>query len=328
MLPPPLISTTSIANATEVHKRFVKVSQENIFAIKENIFEEKTAKSTKWGVKIFKDWLAENDLDIDFQFQSVIELDALLARFYVEVRKVDGSYYSKPSYVCLRAAIQRYLQNPPYNLSFCILKDAAFLHSNQVLKGMFKTLTEQGLTMVNHFKHIEKEDMNKLINTGVIGTDNPRSLLNLVWLSIAFQFGKRGRESYRGMTKSTFIRGIDAAGLHYYEYGVCEKQKNHSGKNLATTHVPQGRMYERKGDPLCPVSAMDKYLSHLHPDLDSLWQTPNSRYDFNENKWYINSPIGENTLANMMKNMSKAAGLTKVYTNHCTRDTVSKNQIL
>ena len=49
LLPPPVISTTSIANATEVRKRFVKVSQENIFAIKEKRFEEKTAKSTKWG---------------------------------------------------------------------------------------------------------------------------------------------------------------------------------------------------------------------------------------------------------------------------------------
>ena len=41
MLLPPVISTTSIANATEVRKRFVKVSQENIFAIKEKRFEEK-----------------------------------------------------------------------------------------------------------------------------------------------------------------------------------------------------------------------------------------------------------------------------------------------
>ena len=48
--PPPVTSTTNIDNATEVRKCFVIVSQENIFAIKEKRFEEKTAKSTKWGV--------------------------------------------------------------------------------------------------------------------------------------------------------------------------------------------------------------------------------------------------------------------------------------
>ena len=50
LLPPPALSNTSIANTTEIGKRFVKVSQENIFAIKEKRFEEKTAKSTKWGI--------------------------------------------------------------------------------------------------------------------------------------------------------------------------------------------------------------------------------------------------------------------------------------
>lgn len=100
--------------------------------------------------------------------------------------------------------------------------------------------------------------MDKLIETGVIGTCNPRSLLNLVWLSVAFQFGKRGQENYRAMTKHTFKRGTDDSGSHYYEYAVCEKQKNNSGQNLVTTHLIQGRMYDRIGDPLCPVSAMDK----------------------------------------------------------------------
>ena len=30
-------------------------------------FEENAAINTKWGLKIFKDWLAENDLDVDFE---------------------------------------------------------------------------------------------------------------------------------------------------------------------------------------------------------------------------------------------------------------------
>ena len=103
LLPPPL----PLIN--QVRKRFAKTSQENIYAIKEKRFEEKTVKSTTWGVKIFKEWLRETDLNNEFETMLPSELDKLLAQFYVELRKVDGSYYCKTSYVCIRAALQRHI---------------------------------------------------------------------------------------------------------------------------------------------------------------------------------------------------------------------------
>ena len=123
------------------------------------------------------------------------DLDKLLAQFYVELRKVDETHYLKTSYVCIRAAIQRHLQNPPFNATFCLLNDSTFSHSNLVLKGMFKTLTESGMSVVSHHQPIEQNDMKKLVKSGVIGTHNPQSLLNLVWLSVALQFAKRGQEN-------------------------------------------------------------------------------------------------------------------------------------
>ena len=117
-------------NSPQVRKRFFKTSEENIFAIKENRFEKSTIKCTEWGVKIFKDWLKENDINDSFEFLSVSQLDKLLARFYVELRKIDGQYYSKTVYISIRAALQRHLQIPPFNVTFCINKDSAFLHSN------------------------------------------------------------------------------------------------------------------------------------------------------------------------------------------------------
>ena len=66
----------------------------------------KTVKNTKWGVKIFRDWLIERNHDREFENMLPNELDILLAQFYVEVRTVDGNYYSKSSYTCIRASIQ------------------------------------------------------------------------------------------------------------------------------------------------------------------------------------------------------------------------------
>ena len=295
------LTDTETTNATEVRKRFAKSTDEDIATVKQRRFETNTIKNTTWGVKIFRDWLLENSLDISFESLEPRELDALLAQFYVELRKVDGKYYSKVSYTSIRAAIQRHLQNPPWNVTYTILSDAIFLHSNQVLKGVFKTLTEMGECTTTHYKSIEKGDIKKLKTTGIIGTHNPQALLNLVWFSVALQFGKRGQEGYRLMSKETFKKGTDDLGSTYYEYAVCEAQKNHSGKTLASTHLPQGRMYAKPGDPLCPVAAMDKYLSLLHPDLECLWQRPNQMFKDENSKWYCKSPLGHNTLSNMMK---------------------------
>ena len=89
--------------------------------------------------------------------------------------------------------------------------------------------------------------------------------------------------------------------------------------------MPQGRMYACPGDPLCPVAAMDFYMSIINIQLNYLWQRPNSHFEKeNYSSWYCKSPLGRNTLENMMQSMSKAANLSQVYTNHCTRATASK----
>ena len=107
----PLPYAVKVENATK-KKRFVATTTENIAAIKERRFEVSTVKSTHWGVKIFKEWLKENDININFETLLPNELDSLLARFYVEARKVDDDFYSKVSLSGIRASLQRHLQNP------------------------------------------------------------------------------------------------------------------------------------------------------------------------------------------------------------------------
>ena len=157
-LPHPNAENIAPLSLVSSRKRFATTTIENIAAIKERRFEVNTVKSTHWAVKIFKDWLEESNISLDFETLPMSDIDSLLARFYVEVRKVDGQYYSKISLNGLRAALQRYLQNPPWNVTYSILKDGAFLHSNNVLKGLFKTLTEMGLSKSKHFKAIEQGD--------------------------------------------------------------------------------------------------------------------------------------------------------------------------
>ena len=80
-------------------------------------------------------------------------------------------------------------------------------------------------------------------------------------------------------------------------------------------------MYSRPGDPLCPVKCFQKYIAKLNPSCDALWQRPLETYIENASVWYCKSPVGQNTLSQMMVKISKLAKLSKTYTNHCLRAT-------
>ena len=88
------VATPQPGSSNEIpRKRFAKTTLEEVSAVKEMRFEEKTVKSTRWGTKIFSDWLTENGFDKDFQNLSPSELDILLAQFYVEVKTVSVEFH-------------------------------------------------------------------------------------------------------------------------------------------------------------------------------------------------------------------------------------------
>ena len=81
-------------------------------------------------------------------------------------------------------------------------------------------------------------------------------------------------------------------------------------------------MMENKGDKMCPVRSFKMYITHLHPENQFLWQTPNYKPKNKEDLiWYTKQHIGKNTLGAFMSELSKNCKLSKHYTNHCIRVT-------
>lgn len=65
----------------------------------------------------------------------------------------------------------------------------------------------------------------------------------------------------------------------------------------------------------CYVALLDKYIAKLPPeafDADVFYLRPADSLK----QWYSRQPLGRNTLASMMKMMSKEAGLKGDFTNH------------
>ena len=79
------------------------------------------------------------------------------------------------------------------------------------------------------------------------------------------------------------------------------------------------------GSDIDPVSCFECYLSKLHSAREDLWQKPRAKITGFEENWYENTPVGRDTLNDAMKNLSKRANLSQIYTNHCIRATTVTN---
>ena len=65
-----------------------------------------------------------------------------------------------------------------------------------------------------------------------------------------------------------------------------------------------------------PVGLLELYLSEVNPKCKAFFHMPRNDFSFKEEIWYENRPLGINSLARMMKGISKAASLSELYTNH------------
>ena len=75
------------------------------------------------------------------------------------------------------------------------------------------------------------------------------------------------------------------------------------------------------GGPFCPVASFEKYLHHLNPKNEFLFQRPKKKVTADSDVWYNNMVVGERTLGEMMKQISNQVKLSMDYTNHSIRAT-------
>ena len=81
-------------------------------------------------------------------------------------------------------------------------------------------------------------------------------------------------------------------------------------------------MYSTSDDQLFDgLNCLKMYLQKLNPRCEALFQYPKQAVTQEDQVWYDNKPLGVNKLAGMMKEISKLASLSKIYTNHSVRAT-------
>eukprot|EP00117_Sycon_ciliatum_P038082 scpid85364/ scgid28368/ len=98
--------------------------------------------------------------------------------------------------------------------------------------------------------------------------------------------------------------------------------------DFATKNYQGGRGSDRRDACAGKITDQAQLLSlrmmmpQLHPNRPALFQRAKQNYATQDRVWFCNSPLGKTILGNMMPEISKAAQLTQIYTNHCLCATV------
>ena len=202
-------------------------------------------------------------------------------------------------------------------------KNSKFQQSNKMLESKSKINRKEGKDSgIVHKPVIAKEDLFKLQKSPALSPSSPETLLNAVWFYVMYCWCRRGREGQRNLTRSSFAFACDANGCQYAYMTHEEASKNHpGGENSNSSEEKQTRLYGTgvKNDAL---SCLKLYVAKLNPKCEAFFQRPRQKYSEDDPIWFENKPLGKNKLSKMMKLISREAGLSKIYTNHCIRATV------
>ena len=295
--------------------RFASITAEGV----DELIKEKDAKNTQratvtaWNA--FLSYVKEKGIHFDGNVDKTY-MNEVLRTFYFELRKQNGELYSLNAFRAQRHGLQRKFK-AVYDVD--IINDPAFEKCNIAFLAQSVSLKKEGKGKVNHKPPITNDDLLKLYSSPALSTDHPKSLLRKVFFDIMYFLCRRGQENLRTLTKTSFVVKHDEHGVEFVTKDIEEFDKNH---RLNDKDV-DGGVIMATGKRNCAVAAFKLYVSKLNPKIDALFQRPKlSKFNIADSRpWYDAQVIGVNSLTNMMKDISVAAELSMVYTNHSIRAT-------
>ena len=194
-----------------------------------------------------------------------------------------------------------------------------------MLNSKIKVQKKDGKENIKHKPAIPPGDLRKLSASGVIHGGTPLGLLRYVWFDTSLYWCRRGREGQRKFRADSFVLEVGEDCRPYGCMNGDQATKNHPGGIVDVQSSKNfGRMYQTSSDPnLDGLSCLKKYISKRNASCEAFFQYPKWKgAEESDVVWYENRPLGMNKLQSMMRDISKAAALSQIYTKHSVRATV------
>ncbi|XP_048258342.1 zinc finger MYM-type protein 2-like [Haliotis rufescens] len=328
-----IIETPSSSTAKQTTNTKPKDAQGRFVAVEDGMIDgvildnqnKNTAKKTLYDLKLF-----DNFLNVQNEFRQMHEippneLDTLLCKFSISVRKTNWENYEPNSLTGFQSSIERSLKRRGYGYS--LTSSLEFSRSREVLKGRKIELKKEGRgNLPRRADPIGDEEIEALWQSGSIGISNPMSIINCQWLYNTINFGLRGVNDHNNMCWGDITLHVDGDDHEYLELSM-RQEKNRSGENPRDCRDVRPKMWANVADPSrCPVQVYKLYASTRPLDFcrdDDPFYIGTQTLGMPKpgDQWFIRYRIGKNKLSSLMKNMCDAASLqtSKRLTNHSAR---------
>ena len=318
----------------EASKRWNFIEEEEEVKLIKKFVPKNTMHSTKWALRNYTAWKdSRNNYFSDNPEKKVPEdlletaddssLCKWLTLYVTETCKQDGSKYPPKTLYSLLTGLLRYCREVnPDCPNFLNSEDHRFQALHNSIDNIMRELRQSGIGSKSKATEVfTKEDENKLWESNVLGIENPKALLRAVFFLNGKNLCLRGGEEHRKLKISQIIKHQN--GYLYTE----NSSKNRSGglaqMQLSNKSVPIYPVPEAGNR--CHVKILDVYFSKLPKDAfsrDNFYLQPLPITPANpDNPWFSITPVGKNTLANMVKDICKDVKISGNKTNHSLRAT-------
>ena len=149
---------------------------------------------------------------------------------------------------------------------------------------------------------------------------NPEQLLHTVVFTLGLYLALHTGKEHRALHSPGFnsqIQIVHAGHETHLEYAEDIGLKTNKGGlhqcKFQTKHVP---IYPIADKSRCPVNVFLMYIGKLNPKRICSALYLCSKKLYTPADWYLNVPVGVNTLTGVVKNLCKKAGIQGKFTNH------------
>ncbi|KAK3093435.1 hypothetical protein FSP39_015689 [Pinctada imbricata] len=305
-------------------KRFQNVDESEIDNFVHNQTNKNTLSKTMYDLKLLRNYLSSIGEQRSIEQIPVGELSQILCKFFLGIRKSDGSNYEPSSLRCFMSSFDRHLKRLDYG--FSLVTSDEFRKVREVLQAKQRDLKKQGKgNKENKASAINDEEIEKLWESCQLGDKTPESIINTLWFYNTVHFGLRGSDEHRSMQWGDVKLNRDSSGVEFLEF--TERQtKTRQGENPKDIREVKPKMFSNSENAnRCPVEVYKTYAAKRPKDYcnaeDPFYvatHTVQSSMKSNA-QWFKRQPIGVNKLSSTMKRMTSIAGIEKKLTNHSAR---------
>ena len=309
------------------------LTEEALSNISNKRFSDETMKKVKWVRNMYDDWrqFRNNDSKLrnvisdleNWKNLSKEQLCQDLCCFITEVKKIDGKEFPSRTLYDIIICVQFWLELNGVNWKLVSGED--FQQLKYTLDNTMKERAKSG-KKVKQAEVLTFTDEDLLWSLGLLGSHTPQVLLDTIVVKLGLTCALRAGKEHRSLRSIPFNSQFEfrnnSRGNTYIRYTEDFGLKTNKGglkhRNIECKVVD---IYCISDMSQCPVRLFMKYLSMLPKNCvnECLYLQP--RKKFSNDNWYLDRPVGVNTLAETVKNLCQKAGLPGYYTNHSLRGT-------